>query len=177
MRIIAGELKSRQFVSPRGRKTHPMSEKARGALFNMLGDITELTMLDAFGGSGALAFEAASRGARFVYCIDSDKKAYKVISENIVKLGLEDKVKGTIANVSSWADNNRDLLFDIIVCDPPYNDLRVDLLQKLADHLEPQGLFVLSWPSQFDIPEFTGLALTTKRNYAGLTLAFFRRSR
>ncbi|MBX4199607.1 RsmD family RNA methyltransferase, partial [Candidatus Saccharibacteria bacterium] len=53
MRIISGQLKGRNFASPRGHKTHPMSDKMRGALFNILGDIEGLSFLDAFSGSGA----------------------------------------------------------------------------------------------------------------------------
>ena len=62
MRIIAGSLGGRVFKAPSGHRTHPMSEKIRGAIFNALGDISDLTVLDAFTGSGALCFEAVSRG-------------------------------------------------------------------------------------------------------------------
>jgi 16S rRNA (guanine966-N2)-methyltransferase len=54
MRIISGRLGGRQFEAPKGHKTHPMSEKMRGALFNVLGDISGLNVFDAYGGSGAM---------------------------------------------------------------------------------------------------------------------------
>jgi 16S rRNA (guanine966-N2)-methyltransferase len=178
MRIIAGLFKSRQFKAPKGRRTHPMSERGRAAMFNILGDISGLTMLDAFGGSGAIGFEAVSRGASFVQCVDSDKRAYQTIADNAEKLGFGDKFKVTKANVSSWADNNRDKQFDIVVCDPPYDDLRVNILQKLADHVADKGLMILSWPvAELEVPEFTGLKLTEKRQYAGLSMVFYRRTR
>nr|MBP9820948.1 RsmD family RNA methyltransferase [Candidatus Saccharibacteria bacterium] len=60
MRIIAGFLGGRLIESPHNNKTHPMSEKMRGALFNSLGDINGLTFLDAFAGTGACGFEAIS---------------------------------------------------------------------------------------------------------------------
>ncbi|MCA9330109.1 RsmD family RNA methyltransferase, partial [Candidatus Saccharibacteria bacterium] len=63
MRIISGKLGSRQFIAPKGFATHPMGDRVRTALFNTLGDIVGLTVLDAFGGSGAISFEAISRGA------------------------------------------------------------------------------------------------------------------
>lgn len=176
MRIIAGQLKSRQFKAPRGHRTHPMSEKARGALFNVLGDIKGLTVLDAFGGSGGVSFEAASRGAAKVICVDNDKQAYKTIVENIEKLQLEDKVHATIANVSSWADNNRDERFDIVVCDPPYNDIRLNIIQKLAHLVEYKGLMILSWPAAFELPEFAGMRIEDERNHAGLKLVIYRRT-
>src|SRR3954464_3149409 len=93
MRIIAGRLGGRQFNSPKGHRTHPMSEKGRGALFNALGDISGLTVLDAFAGSGALSFEAISRRAASVLAIDSDKNAQRAIAENIASLGLSRQVK------------------------------------------------------------------------------------
>ena len=71
MRIIAGDLKGREFKSPRGRTTRPMSEKTRGALFNTLGDIEGLSVLDGFAGSGALVFEAISRGAVSALAIEA----------------------------------------------------------------------------------------------------------
>ena len=60
MRIIAGQLKSRIFKAPPD-SSHPMSERARGAIFNMLVDVKGLVVLDAYAGSGALAIEAISR--------------------------------------------------------------------------------------------------------------------
>src|SRR3954465_12488188 len=89
MRIIAGQLKGQQFQAPHGHKTHPMSDKVRGALFNVLGDIEGLTFLDAFAGSGALAFEAASRGAKAVTAIDRDSSAHKILEQNAKELGLK----------------------------------------------------------------------------------------
>ncbi|MFO0882462.1 MAG: RsmD family RNA methyltransferase [Candidatus Saccharimonadales bacterium] len=92
MRIIAGTLRGRNFDSPHSHKTHPMSEKMRGALFNVLGDITDLTIFDAYGGSGAVAFEAVSRGAKKALITEVDVTVAKVITGNIKKLGLDEKV-------------------------------------------------------------------------------------
>src|SRR4051812_43097697 len=93
MRIIAGTMGGRTFSSPHGHRTHPMSDKMRGALFNTLGDIGGLTILDAFAGSGALSFEAVSRGARHATAIDSDRSAQQTITENIRSLSLNKHVK------------------------------------------------------------------------------------
>ena len=82
MRIIAGELRGRQFNSPKGHRTHPMGDRVRTALFNTLGDISDLTILDAFAGSGALTFEAISRGAKSAVTLEIDYDAYEVIQQN-----------------------------------------------------------------------------------------------
>jgi 16S rRNA (guanine966-N2)-methyltransferase len=176
MRIIAGQLRGRQFKSPPGHRSHPMSEKMRGALFNALGDLQDLTVLDAYGGSGALAFEAASRGASSVITIEKSVLAYRTIKKNVEALDLSDTVKATRANVSTWSDNNDDLRFDVVLADPPYDDIRTNILEKLADHLETGGLYVLSWPGSEETPSLAGLRLNKRSDYGDSTLVFYNKT-
>ena len=105
MRVIAGRLGGRNFASPHGNKTHPMSDKVRGALFNSLGDIEGLRCLDAFAGTGALAFEAISRGATTALALENDPSAQRTIDENIKELKLYRQVKLVKAAAGSWLDN------------------------------------------------------------------------
>lgn len=174
MRIISGDLGGRQFDAPKGFKTHPMSDRARGALFNVLGDISDLTVLDPFAGSGALSFEAVSRGAKRAVAIEQDRAAYQVIKSNIGALGLEDKVKLTQADAGAWLRNNPQAQFDLTLCDPPYNNPQPNLIKRLAKTVRSAGLFVLSWPADQDLPELNNLQLLDHRQYANLTLAFYR---
>lgn len=174
MRIIAGQLGGRQFDSPKGFKTHPMSDKARGALFNVLGDIQGLTVLDAFAGSGALSFEAISRGASSAVVIDNDRAAQKVIANNVHALGLRGQVKLIAASTGAWLQtSNPEEMFDIILCDPPYTDLQPGLLMRLIVRLAPEGVFVLSWPGGRALPEFPGLRQLDSKNYGDITLTFY----
>ena len=175
MRIVAGELKGRQFDSPHGHRTHPMSDKARGALFSALGDIVGLTVLDAFAGSGALAIEAISQGASRATAIDIDKKAVATIDANLQKLQLQEQIKVIRANASGWSDNNSDKQFDLVFCDPPYDQLQLKLLQKLARHASPDGLYILSWPGNLEVPAFQGLEHLKTKSYGDNQLAFYRR--
>ncbi len=175
MRIISGSLKSRQFQSPHGHRTHPMSEKVRGALFNMLGDIKGLTALDAFAGSGALSFEAVSRGAKNVVAVDTDKSAHKIIVNSVGELGLTDQIKVIKANISGWSDNNPDIRFDVVLADPPHDDLQQDRLEKLVKHVNESGLLVLNWPGKLDIPIIEGLKRVEERSYGDTQLVFYRR--
>ncbi len=174
MRIIAGSLKGREFKSPRGHKTHPMSDKIRGALFNVLGDINELTFLDSFAGSGALSFEAVSRGAGSVITIDQDKDAHRALDENVKTLSLKN-VKVIHAGASGWSENNQDKQFDIVLLDPPYDNLQVNLLEKLADrHVKPGGLAVLSYVGKADAPDL-GLEIVAQKDYGDAQLVFYRK--
>lgn len=174
MRIIAGSLGGRTFESPGSAKTHPMSDKARGALFNILGDIEDLTFLDAFAGSGALSYEAASRGAHSVVAIDNDREAQKVIAGNIEKLKLGKQIRLVNASTDAWLETNPTAMFDIVLCDPPYDNLQPHLLELLGRRVEDDGLLVLSWPSGQEPPEIEDLRQIEYREYAGASLVFYR---
>lgn len=176
LRIIAGNLGGRQFDSPKGHVTHPMSEKIRGAVFNILGDIEGLSFFDTFGGSGAVSFEALSRGASSALIIDLDKTAMSTIKKNIELLGLQSKVTAIQANIKGWSNNNTDKHFDIVVCDPPYDAVLAGLIQKLSRHVTYGGSLVLSWPSSEPIPELEGLEVLRHKTYGNATLVFYRKT-
>lgn len=175
MRIIAGKLGGRQFDSPRGHRTHPMSEKIRGALFNMLGDIEALSFFDPFSGSGAVAFEAVSRGAGSVLALELDQTAYSTILANAKALEITDVVEALRKDAKSWSRNNKGIQFDIVVCDPPYDDVKYTLLLQLANHVKPGGILVYSLPPDhgFRLPE--EFAIITQKSYGDATLVFYKR--
>lgn len=174
MRVIAGTLGGRQFQSPHGHRTHPMSEKMRGALFGVLGDIAGLTVLDAFAGSGALSFEALSRGAASALLIDNDRSAQAAIGANLAALGLSGRTHLAKAPLASWLQQNPAQQFDLILADPPYDHLSVSSLQQLPNHLSAAGVLVLSWPAPEPVPDFDGLEVITQKNYGDAQLVFFR---
>lgn len=173
MRIIAGTLGGRTFDSPHGHRTHPMSDKIRGALFNMLGDIHGMSVLDAFAGSGALSFEALSRGAASAVAIDSDKSAQLTIVRNIKRLGLHGKVKCIQASANAWLQTS-EARFDLVLLDPPYDDLQISLIERLVTRVEPEGLVALSWPGGQDLPQLPELVAVKHRAYGDAQLVFYR---
>ena len=175
MRVIAGSLSGRNFASPRTHRTHPMSDKVRGALFNALGELDDLTVLDAFAGSGACSIEAVSRGATEVLAIDIDPEAVKTIAQNVRDLGLEDVITVRRKNISGWSRNNQQARFNIVLADPPYDDIRPDLLERLMAHVADGGLFVLSWPGSELVREFPGLEIVSHKTYGDAQLVFYRR--
>jgi len=175
MRVIAGTLGGRIFDSPGGHRTHPMSDKIRGALFNALGDIKGLTVLDAFAGSGALSIEAVSRGAASVIAIDMDKDAYLTVLANVESLGLQDKITVMRKNVSGWSRNNQDKQFDIVLADPPYNDIRPNVIERLAANIKPGGIMALSWPGNEPVRTFAGLQALSNKMYGDAQLVFYRK--
>ena len=121
MRIIAGEWRGRPLLAPPGRSTRPTADRVRETLFSMLasrlGSFEDLRVADLFAGSGALGFEALSRGAATATFVDSDPEAAGAIRANAMKLGATDRV--TILGGSALA-LPRSGPFDLIFADPPY---------------------------------------------------------
>ena len=175
MRIIAGVLGGRNFDSPHTHRTHPMSDKIRGALFNALGDIEGLTVLDAFAGSGALSFEAISRGAASATVIELDKDAFLTILKNIEMLDLKSTVTPLRKNAAGWARNNQNKRFDLVLADPPYDDIRPNVLENLAQLTKPGGLFVLSWPGSEPVRDFKNLQQVSHKTYGDAQLVFYQK--
>jgi len=151
-----------------------MSEKIKNALFNSLGDIEDLTVLDAFAGSGALSFESVSRGAKLAVAVDNDRLAQKTIGDNISDLGLEGKVKLVHASAAAWMSTT-DEKFDVVICDPPYNDPQLSLIQRLAIRVKPGGVLVVSLPMSATLELNDNYKQLSFKNHGEATLAFYRR--
>ena len=163
------------FEGPDSHATHPMSERVRGALFNSLGDLNGLTLLDPFAGSGAFGFEAISRGAKAVTLVERDRKAQAIIAENIAKLGTWDKISLVRANCRAWAETYVGEPFDLILCDPPYDDIKISTLELLQKHLKHNGLMVLSHSGRESAPTVNGVVVVDKRKYGDAALAIYRK--
>ena len=175
VRIIAGRFGSRSIKAPRGHATHPMSDRIKGALFNSIGSAVEnAEVLDAFSGSGALGFEALSRGAKNVVFVDRDRLAIQTITDNIDTLGCKGETKATQSGVATWADST-DLRFDVIFADPPYGDPQFSTVNHLFGLLKPNGLMVLSYLGRGEVPTELGVVVVDNRSYGDAVLSFYRR--
>ena len=182
MRIIAGFLGGRLIESPHNNKTHPMSEKMRGALINSLGDIKALTFFDAFAGTGACGFEAISRGAKQASLLEVNPDSFKTIVKNAEQLDIINAVELQKVNCARWSSNNKSKLYDVIIADPPYNlqDINLELVFKLSLHLKKGGIFVVSAPpSQHSTvnlraSKYKNLLLISHKTYADGGLYYYR---
>lgn len=174
MRVIAGWLGGRNFESPHGHRTHPMSEKARGAIFGALGDIKGLTVFDPFAGSGALAIEAISRGASTATAIEVDKGAHQSIKLNAKTLGIEDRLTAVRAFAGAWSKRHQTARFDLILLDPPYDNIPYRDLKLMHRHLAPGGTLVLSWPGKMEPLKFEGLKPVLNKHYGDIQLVFYQ---
>lgn len=172
VRITSGEYKGRKIATPGG-GTHPMGERERIALFNMIAEyLPGAFVLDAFAGSGALGIEALSRGANFVLFIEKDYRASKIISDNLQDLGI-DKAKATVLkdDVYRAMESTTDK-FTIVLADPPYDKYDEQRIKLLAHAVADQGgILVLSHPGE--PPEMSGLKLVKTHKYAAAHLSVY----
>jgi 16S rRNA (guanine966-N2)-methyltransferase len=150
VRIIGGLWRSRQIDFPDGDGLRPTANRVRETLFNWLGQtLHDRRCLDLFAGSGALGFEAASRGASEVLMIEKNVAAAAALQRNREKLAAAQcRVIAGDALQFLAADRAR---FDLILLDPPFaSGLMPALLAELADHLLPQGLIYAEWGEPLD---------------------------
>jgi 16S rRNA (guanine966-N2)-methyltransferase len=141
MRIIAGAWRGRTIEAPPGQSTRPTGDRVRETLFSMLasrlGSFEDLRVADLFAGSGALGFEALSRGAASATFVENDPKAAAVIRRNAEKLGVSVQVLS-----GSALSLPRSEPFHLIFADPPYAEgagTAVVRAVKKAGWLAPGG--------------------------------------
>ena len=132
--------------------------------------------MDAFAGSGALTFEAVSRGAAAAVAIEQKRPPFKAISDSIKDLGLQKQVKAINADAGSWSARNSDKKFDIVLLDPPYDQLQFNLLDELVLHAKKGGIVVVSWPGHEPPPDFDTCKIITNKKYGDAQLIFYRKN-
>ena len=174
LRITGGELKNKEIKSPEDKKTHPMGSRERLALMNIIGpDIKNAVILDAFSGTGAIGFEALSRGANHVTFIEKNHQIAAVLKENVKNLGIEKTTQVFEKNVEDLDFKSE---FDYVIADPPYdkiNKIKSETFDKLV-RLSKKA-FILSHPSNFD-PHSVNAELKSTKSYAGARISIFTKS-
>ena len=175
MRIIGGKLKGKNILPPQGYKARPTTYFAKEGLFNVLNNEYEmegLKVLDLFGGTGAISYEFASRGASMVYCVEMLPLHANFIKSQAAKFGM-DNLTVVRHNVFDFLEICREK-FDIIFADPPYAiDGLADIPDKVfsKDILHPGAYFILEHPEEFD---FSGHPRFIKeKKYGNVHFSFF----
>ena len=136
MRIIAGQWRGRPLAAPKGDATRPTADRTREALFSMLasrvGSFEDLAVADLFAGSGALGFEALSRGAASCLFVEQDRAALDALRANPDKLGVRADIRPTSVLALGPAPSP----MDVILMDPPYGtgagSVALDKLARLG---------------------------------------------
>jgi 16S rRNA (guanine966-N2)-methyltransferase len=125
VRIIAGEFRRRRLLANPGLTTRPITDRVKEILFERTQDLlVGRKIADIFAGTGSLGLEALSRGARSVVFLESDRKAFELLKQNVAALDVEDRTLcwRTDALKSSFRPKGVDdfLPFEIVFFDPPY---------------------------------------------------------
>lgn len=178
MRIIGGQWRGRQLATPTGRHVRPTADRVRESLFNILGqNLTGRSFLDLFAGTGAVALEAASRGASPVVAVESNRTAAQLAARNIRDCGAAVELVGYDAarflNQSQEARRS----FDLVFVDPPYRFWEEPeagrLLEAVTKILAPVGTLTVEHASGREPPASPGLAIFDRRRYGDTGLAFY----
>jgi 16S rRNA (guanine966-N2)-methyltransferase len=177
VRIIAGKFRGRQLECPK-LVTRPTLDRVREALFSILGDLSELCVVDLYAGSGALGLEALSRGARHVTLVEADRAAAQVIRKNAAGWGadaqlrvLECTVERARASLSSIQP------IDLVLADPPWKVAQAAALsvaRAVQGLLAPDARVVLGHPARegLTLSDDSGLAVVSCRTWGDSALSF-----
>ncbi|MGL4307272.1 16S rRNA (guanine(966)-N(2))-methyltransferase RsmD [Cetobacterium sp. SF1] len=140
MRIIAGEAKGKTIKCRKGLDTRPTLDSVKESLFSIIAPyVPEARVLDLFSGTGNLALESLSRGAKRAVMIEKDADALKIIIENINNLGYEGKSRAYKNDVLRAVDilGRKGEKFDLVFMDPPY---KLELCEKVMEKIQENGL-------------------------------------
>lgn len=176
MRIVGGVLCGQSLLTPRSVKIRPASDKIRQAIYNILGSIDGLRVLDLFAGTGAVGFEALSRGAHHVTFVDQLPEALGLLHKNAVRLGLDDRssiIKGRLPHCVCRLKASAKP-FELVFIDPPYDcGLVVATLRALRrfDNLVDAESRIIIEHSPRELAHAEGFRLEDERKYGQTRLS------
>ena len=174
-RITSGSLGSRKLRSPKGTNVRPTPGRVKESLFSILAErVKGARVLDLFAGTGAIGFEAASRGAARVVSVESHRETAAAIEEAARNFGVE-KVVTVFAAPAERALYRLEGPFDIVYLDPPYaNAVPLQLLGLLHDRglLAPDALVVYEHAARTILPHIPGYRSVREEVYGDVALAF-----
>jgi 16S rRNA (guanine(966)-N(2))-methyltransferase RsmD len=181
MRIIAGALKGRRLVTPRGDTTRPTADQVRIALMDtLMPRLPGARVLDLFAGAGGVGLEALSRGAAHATFVERDARAVAALRENVEALGVAALARVRRGDVlrelpALYRDGER---YDVVFLDPPYEAGLVETtLQALAGGglLQAEGLVIAQhFTKRAPAPTIGALATFRTRRFGETTLTFYR---
>ena len=188
MRIISGLNKGKKLIMPNDKTTRPLKDMAKESIFNILTHanyinfhLKDSKVLDLFSGIGSFGLECISRGSKFVFFLENYPPVLEILKNNITNLKYENKSK--VINIDAFKINKDtfkiDQKFQIIFCDPPYKEKKIEVLIKKIiemDILEKSGIIIIhrkkgdldNYPKKFNV-------IDTK-NYGFSTFVFGKKS-
>jgi 16S rRNA (guanine966-N2)-methyltransferase len=178
VRVIAGEFGGRRLASARAKGLRPTADRVREALFSILGaDVDDARVLDLYAGTGALALEAVSRGARSAVCVERSAAALAALERNVRDLDLVDRVTIERGDALAYARRLRGETdrFDVVFCDPPYADPLEPVLESVVSERWWTTAAVVEHAAPRQPTATPGTEVDTRR-YGDTAVSIFRRS-
>lgn len=179
MRIISGSRRGHKLHEFTGQDVRPTTDRVKESIFNLIqAYVPSSSVLDMFAGSGALSFEALSRGAEYAVLLDIDSKSVELIKKNIHELKFEDICEVKEASCYNYVKNCGEK-FDIIFLDPPYNKGFIEpALEAISkyDLLTDTGIVLLESDNTDFKSEFTGLSVLKQRRYGRTYITVYKKA-
>ena len=182
MRVIAGDARGRQLITPKSLRVRPTADRVKEALFSMLlsrlGEFTGMRVLDIFEGTGNLGIEALSRGAGYAVFIDSHRESAEIIQKNLELTRYQDTARVVVQEAAGALKllARGEAPFHLVFLDPPYHEGHTEKVLELlsTSPLIDQGTTVIAeFSSKEDIPRSFGrLQETERRIYGDTALSF-----
>lgn len=178
MRITGGIYRGRVIELPDAHlEIRPAMDRMRESVFAVLGDLEGLSFLDLFSGSGILALEAASRGARPIVCVERDRAKFPALLRNVA-IAADQRIECKALPVELFLARNR-RPFDIVFLDPPFPyAYKLDILRALdaSASLARGGLALIHFPREERLPkQFDSLETEDERGYGRSVVRFYRK--
>jgi 16S rRNA (guanine966-N2)-methyltransferase len=182
VRIVGGDQRGRRLATPKTDVIRPTSDRLREALFNVLTHayddaVVGARVLDLFAGTGALSFEALSRGAAYALLVDEGAEARGLIRENIEAFGAEGRTRLFRRDATRLGPVGTSGTFGLVFCDPPYGrDLAPPALASAAagGWLVPGALVVVEETASVVVTLPPGFEALERRVYGDTAVVFAR---
>ena len=177
MRIISGSKRGHKLYGFDGMDIRPTTDRVKESMFNLIQDfVPQSRVLDLFAGSGALGFEALSRGAEFGVLVDKDKNSLALIKKNNNALGFSN-LEIVNSEAMNFLDNTKKE-FSLIFLDPPYNKgFIAPIIRKISDRkiLSQDGIVVLESDLSDEHGDFEGLIKLKQKKYGRTYVTVYKR--
>ena len=182
LRIIGGAFRGRKLKYSGDPGVRPMKDRVREALFNLLGPaVRDTYAIDLFGGTGALALEAISRGASGAHIVEQHRPTARIIRENVATLGLEQRVTLVTGSAFRWLDEDPDLPPTrwTVFFSPPYRyfveqrNAMLDMIVKIRELAPAGSLLAVEATDEFDFATLPDPNAWDVRRYAPAVLGVY----
>ncbi|MFN2460787.1 MAG: 16S rRNA (guanine(966)-N(2))-methyltransferase RsmD [Candidatus Velthaea sp.] len=175
LKLTGGSLRSRRVSAPSGRAVRPTPARVKEALFSILGStVTDARVLDLYAGSGALGFEALSRGAAHVTFVEAHRRTAGMLARSAAELGVAERCRVVAAPAERAAARLHER-YDLVFADPPYAlpyPRRTFEALRAAGAIDAGTVIVYEHSAQVSAPQNDGFELLRSARYGAVALAF-----